>query len=490
MALVLVEYTEEEPEIYTVPLSFATGSRAEQVRQQSRDSILTNIQIGEESGRGIIYDAAIDKDFCEALLEMVLRKKELPGVHGDFIASTARVSYESRDFSESDVEVSAIRAEQTNSSIVYGDRLILKLFRQIEEGINPDIEVGRFLTEHLRFEKCPAVVGQIEYRSHDRRRFALGILQDFVPNEGDAWRHALDALSQYFDRAITRQPEAPTVSVPPKAYVDLLCDDAAPPPEIEIIGPYYESVKILGRRTAELHVALASDSEEQAFAPEPFTVLYQRSLYQSLRNHAGQMFLLLRKRLKALPGTVIDDALRVVDRESEVFKRFRSVISRKIVAKRTRIHGDYHLGQVLYTGKDYVIIDFEGEPARPLTERRIKRSPARDIAGMLRSFHYAAYTSLFGHLGSAVVRPEDLTALEPWVRLWTIWIGSAFLKSYLEYAMPGGFLPTNRDDFKILLNVYLLEKALYELGYELNNRPDWVRIPLVGIQELLEEPQR
>src|SRR5262249_44332363 len=157
----------------------------------------------------------------------------------------------------------------------------------------------------------------------------------------------------------------------------------------------------------------------------------------------------------------IDDALRVVDREAEILNRFRTVISRKITAKRTRTHGDYHLGQALYTGKDYIIIDFEGEPARPLTERRIKRPPIRDIAGMLRSFHYAAYTSLFGHLGSAMVRPEDLRALEPWAQLWNVWIGAAFLKSYLEHAMPGRFLPENPDELKILLNAYLLEKALY-----------------------------
>jgi maltose alpha-D-glucosyltransferase/alpha-amylase len=172
-----------------------------------------------------------------------------------------------------------------------------------------------------------------------------------------------------------------------------------------------------------------------------------------------------------------------------VLNRFRSLLSRKIMAYRTRIHGDFHLGQVLYTGKDYVIIDFEGEPARPLTERRIKRSPLRDVAGMLRSFHYAAYTSLFGHLGSAMVRPEDLTAMEPWARIWNLWICATFLKSYLTHGQPGGFLPANRDELNILLNVYLMEKALYELGYELNNRPDWIHIPLAGILQLLQSPE-
>ena len=194
----------------------------------------------------------------------------------------------------------------------------------------------------------------------------------------------------------------------------------------------------------------------------------------------------MKNRLGALRGVVLDEALKVLDLQGEVLNRFRTVLSRKITAKRTRIHGDFHLGQVLYTGKDYVIIDFEGEPARPLTERRIKRTPVRDVAGMLRSFHYAAYTSLFGHLGSANVRPEDLVGLEPWARLWNVWVSSTFLNSYLEHAASGEFLPQNREELNILLNIYLFEKALYELGYELNNRPDWVRIPLTGILQLLQ----
>jgi maltose alpha-D-glucosyltransferase/alpha-amylase len=198
------------------------------------------------------------------------------------------------------------------------------------------------------------------------------------------------------------------------------------------------------------------------------------------------MFLQLRKSLKSAPTRIADDVLKVLDAQPEAINRFRKILSAKISAQRTRVHGDFHLGQILYTGKDYYIIDFEGEPSRPITERRIKRSPLRDVAGMIRSFHYAAYTSLYGHLGSATVRPEDLAALEPWVRLWNIWVSSAYLKSYLEHAAGGGFLPTELEHTKIVLETYLLEKALYELGYELNYRPAWVHIPLVGIRQLLE----
>ena len=487
MAEVLVEYTEEDPERYLLPLSFAWGDRAEQIRQNSASSVLAELLVNssDKSRHGVVFDAVLDKEFCSRLLDLILRKKQLRGTKGDFIAIPSRNGRDGRDTKGRNVEVSAMRAEDTNSSIVYGDRFILKLFRRLEDGVNPDIEVARFLTR-IDFPAAPILDGEIEYKRRDRRTCSVGMLHGFIPNEGDAWRHTLDALSQYFDRTVTQGP-------PPRIHkplVEQLLENVGPPPGDEIIGPYYESVKVLGRRTAALHVALASDSDDPEFAPEPFSVLYQRSLYQSMRNHAGQIFQLLRKRLQVLPSDVVEDALKVVDRGPDILNRFRSILSRKIVAKRTRIHGDYHLSQVLYTGKDFIITHFEGEAGRPITERRIKRSPVRDIAGMLRSFHYAAYTSLFGYRGSAMVRPEDLSTLEPWAQLWNVWIGSVFLKSYLEYAMPAGFLPENREELKILLNIYLLEKALYELGYELNNRPDWVKIPLIGVLQLLEEPAR
>ena len=486
VAQIAVEYTEEEPERILRSAGVRLGRSSRSRPAHVARLILSELQVtGKDKVRsGVIYDAILDKAFGDSLLDLILRKKQLKGTKGDLRAIPAGAC-DPRQLKGVSLDVTAMRPEQTNSSIVYGDRFILKVFRNLGDGVNPELEMSHFLTQKAGFVNTPPLAGEIEYKNRDRRKFAVAILQDFVPNEGDAWRHTQDALSQYFDRALTHQSAAPIQAMPRKPFVDLLCDETLPPGG-DLIGPYYESVKMLGRRTAELHLALASDTENPDFAPEPFSVLYQRSLYQSMRNHAGQIFLLLRKKLDILPPSVLDDAVKVVDRAPEILNRFRTVLSRKIVAKRTRIHGDYHLSQVLYTGKDYIIIDFEGDPTRPLSERRIKRSPIRDVAGMLRSFHYGAYTSLFGHRGSGMVRPEDIAALEPWARLWSIWIGSAFIKSYLEYAMPGGFLPTTRDELKILLSIYLFEKVLYELGYELENRPDWVRIPLIGILQLLE----
>jgi hypothetical protein len=228
-------------------------------------------------------------------------------------------------------------------------------------------------------------------------------------------------------------------------------------------------------------------TEDPSFAPEPYTTLYQRALYQSLRTLTAQVFALFRGRMDSLPSTA-----SILCRggggakNNKSLKSSKMLLHRKIEASRTRVHGDYHLGQVLYTGKDFVIIDFEGEPARSLGERRLKRSPLRDVAGMLRSFDYAAHNALRLEQASGLIRAEDVEALEHWADFWADWVSAAFLKSYLETAQTGSFLPPSPEDFSLLLRILILEKAIYELAYELNNRPDWVQIPMRGIRQLLK----
>jgi maltose alpha-D-glucosyltransferase/alpha-amylase len=236
-----------------------------------------------------------------------------------------------------------------------------------------------------------------------------------------------------------------------------------------------------------MHLALASDRDRPGLAPEPFSKLYQRSLYQSMRNLTGRVFQLLRQRLRTLPEGSRAEVQKVLDQEGKILDRFRALIDLKITGTRIRCHGDYHLGQVLYTGKDFVIIDFEGEPARPISERRIKRSPLRDVAGMLRSFNHAAYSAFFSQRESGLIRPEDLAFLESSAEFWRLWVSAAFLKSYLEAAMQGAFIPKTRKELQALLDIFLLEKAVYELGYELDNRPEWTLIPIQDIHQLLKD---
>jgi len=234
-----------------------------------------------------------------------------------------------------------------------------------------------------------------------------------------------------------------------------------------------------------LHTALASESRDPAFTPERFTRLYQRSLYQSMRSLAGRVFTRLKARAAELPPAAKTAADRILARRDEVLGRFAALTGKKINAWRIRCHGDYHLGQVLYTGRDFVIIDFEGEPARPVSERRIKRCPLYDVAGMLRSFHYAAHYALHNETLRGVFHAEDIPVMKTWADDWHQWIGAAFLQHYQAGAAEGGFLPAGGREFELLLDTMLMEKAVYEIGYELDSRPEWICIPIEGLEQLL-----
>jgi maltose alpha-D-glucosyltransferase/alpha-amylase len=308
----------------------------------------------------------------------------------------------------------------------------------------------------------------------------LGILHGYVPNQGDAWKYTLDVVKHFFETALASHVDT-IPGPPPGKPLTLLAQEEPPPLAEEMVGTYLESARLLGERTAEMHLALASRHDSVDFSPEPFSGLYQRSIYQSMRNLTSRTFQLLRSRLRQVPEEVRKLALQVLDREAEVFQCLHSILERKISGMRIRIHGDFHLGQVLYTGKDFIIIDFEGEPARALSERRLKRSALRDVAGMLRSFHYAVNHALVAR----TVRPEDMARLERWADFWQIWVSATYLKEYLHLTGQADFLPRQPAEFQVLLNAFILEKAVYELGYELNNRPAWVKLPLRGILQLL-----
>jgi maltose alpha-D-glucosyltransferase/alpha-amylase len=256
----------------------------------------------------------------------------------------------------------------------------------------------------------------------------------------------------------------------------------------QVIGSYLERAQLLGRRTAELHLALSIHTNDPNFTPEPFATADQQALYDSMCDRANQSFATLQRALDShtLPETLRPGAEHVLGLQGQVFTHYRALLDNPFTARRTRIHGDYHLGQVLYTGTDFLIIDFEGEPARPLSQRRRKGAPLQDVAGMLRSFHYAPYAVLFGQAPGKAFPDRDIAALEGWARTWHRWVSVAFLHAYLATADNAPFLPTSLAELERLLDVFLLDKAIYELNYELNNRPAWVQIPVEGILQLVE----
>jgi maltose alpha-D-glucosyltransferase/alpha-amylase len=486
ITFIRVDYTEGDAETYVLPVTYAAGEEAERVLRDNPQAVILRVHIRESGEDGVVYDAFVDQGFGEGLLEAIVRRRRRKGIGGELFATRTRPFFHLRGPLEEPLVPAILKAEQSNTSMVYGDRLILKLFRRLQPGVNPDLEIGRFLTER-GFLHIPPVAGAIEYRKGRKEPYTLAILQGFVYNQGDAWAYCQDILGHFYEQALARKTELREFSVPQK-HLLTLAEQETPSEVAALIGTFSEAARLLGQRTAELHVVLASDTEAPQFAQESFSKLYQRSLYQAMRSEAGKVMRSLADRLRYLPESVRPGAEEVLQRRQEIFETFGTLLQKKLDAMRIRCHGDYHLGQVLYTGKDFVIIDFEGEPARPISERRIKRSPLRDVAGMLRSFHYAAYATLFSQLHHGVAVGEDVPLLETAANLWYLWVSADFLRVYLAVAAPGGYLPKGREELQVLIDVFMLQKAVYELGYELNNRPDWVGVPIAGIRQLLGAP--
>jgi trehalose synthase-fused probable maltokinase len=469
-----VSYASGGPDTYALPLAVSDRDCLEEPS--------AGVAALRIDGRpAVLIDAFADARFSSTLLEAIGSGRTLRGPQSVLEARPTSSFAAVRGPSGSALAPSALKGEQSNTSIRYGDRLILKFLRRIEVGTSPDLEIGRYLTETARFPGTPSVAGWIERRGRDGEPATLAILQGFVSNRGDAWTHALEALGAFFER-VRGRGEAPQYGRKP--FLDL-ATERIPRKESDLIGSYLDSARLLGTRTAELHLALARGAGDPAFEPEPITGAWRDGLVRGTLAFVARSFTELRGRLPGMTGAPAESARAVLAREETIRGRVETILGREISGLRIRCHGDYHLGQCLHTGTDFVITDFEGEPARPLRERREKKCPLQDVAGMLRSFHYAPHARLLGQ-GGPPVGPEEFRRLEPWARFWYLRAGASFLGAYLETVRKEGgtFLPAARGEIQALLDIFLLEKAVYELGYELNNRPGWVPIPLHGILEL------
>ncbi|HKX17810.1 MAG TPA: maltose alpha-D-glucosyltransferase [bacterium] len=494
--LLRVDYVEGDPEVYALPLAFASPG-ADAVRRDLPGALIADVR--EPGGDGVLYDGAYDRTTALALLDVMARRRrarpghpDLAGVHTHAFRHVVPWAGQA---GAAVPEPAVLRGEQSNTSLVYGDQCILKLFRRPEPGVHPDWEIGRFLTERAAFAHAPRVGGAIEYRSGDEVR-TVAILSQFVQNEGDAWQYTLDQLADYYER-VEAAGQLPAFS---GGALVAAARTALPAEAAVWTDSYLDAAGLLGRRTAELHLALASDPADPNFAPEPVTAMYQRSIYQSVRSTVRKGLQTLRRNLTAVAEAARPMAEQVAAAEDELLGRLQPLLEGRIDAVRIRTHGDYHLGQVLWTGKDFVIIDFEGEPARPLSDRRHKRPALRDVAGMLRSFDYAALAALAQQTArGAVASPDQQARLRAGAQLWTQWVSSAFLGGYLGAAAPDAksegasrqgpaIVPSETRAAQLLLDAFLIDKVAYELAYELNNRPGWVWIPLTGILTLLGRP--
>jgi maltose alpha-D-glucosyltransferase/alpha-amylase len=478
--LVMIEVLFEggTSDVYFMTLAITIGDAAEELRRTTPNAIVGPIVSGQASG--LLHDGVFDDKTCTALFSLIERSTESDTRHARILGVPSKAFPDVLGVEETPLPVRRGSAEQSNTSILYGDRFILKLFRRQEPGLNPDVEIGRYLTEKTTFNRIPPFAGSIEYAgTADAEPATLAMLQGLVANEGDGWKWTLEELDRYFE------------TYAPVAFPETIADGLKNPVDLserptsrlarDHVGIYLDSAATLGRRTAELHLALASSTDDPAFAPEPLTAQDFEALLRDLRQHAVTVFDLLKERVSYLPDEVVEIAATVLSKRRRILDHFNRLRSDNLRTQRIRIHGDYHLGQVLKVKTDFFILDFEGEPARPLAYRRAKHCPLKDVAGMLRSFSYAAHASLINYTAR---HSEDVARLEPWALLWERSAAAEFLRAYREIAHGSGFLPQISADFRKLLDFFLLDKALYEVLYEMNSRPAWVHIPLMGILSL------
>ena len=478
LALLEVKLDNGLSDMYQLPLAMTFAEVGDELRRAAPNAGIA--AIASNGVGGLLHDAVFDEKSCAALFSLIQNARKLEAHHGHIRGVPGAAFQDVLGSAETPLQVRRGSAEQSNTSILFGDRFILKLFRRLEPGVNPDCEIGRYLTEKTSFNGIPPFAGLIEYvPTAAAEPTILAMLQGLVANEGDGWKWTVEELDRYYETcAAVAFPE--NISSELGNPLDL---SERPTSQLarEHVGIYLDSAAILGRRTAELHLALASPTSNPAFVPEPLTADDFQAQFAETRRQAGSVFDVLKERVSALPDEVVEIAASVLSRRRRILDYTGTLKFDDLRTQRIRIHGDYHLGQVLRVKSDFVILDFEGEPARSLEYRRSKQCPLKDVAGMLRSFSYAAYGTLINYTAR---HPEDLARLEPWAQLWERFVAAEFLRAYRDCANGADFLPANSADFRKLLDVFLLEKALYEILYELNSRPGWVRIPMLGMMSL------
>ncbi len=470
--LIDVDY-EDQQETYLLPVTLIQDGRF--VPPQA---LVATVRLPEGEAR--LVDALEESRSARALVVATLTGVTAAAEEGEVRAAPLDGAGGDSEPVLPDPELRNIAPEHGSAALQYGDRYLLKVYRRVEEGTSPELEMGAYLEKRAP-GLTPPLAGAIEYRRGRQAPITLAVLQRYVRNEGVAWTQAREELRRFFERVLSRDRHGVPPPLPEVSSVELTTLE---PPAVvrEELGSYIYSAGLIGQRTADLHLALGAPTEDRAFAPEPYSALDLRSKYQSLRNLIGKTLRLLREQMSALPEDAQEEARRLMEAETSLLRGYSSVLSHRLTAKRIRVHGDYHLGQVLFTGKDYVIIDFEGNRGRTLAERRRKRSALVDVAGMMRSFQFAAFSVL---LDSSMVRDEDRAVLAPWAQHWHSWVGAAFLRGYLETAKGAAFVPSEPEQVAAVLKTLIAERAFFEVRVALENAPERARVPLYGLLRLI-----
>jgi maltose alpha-D-glucosyltransferase/alpha-amylase len=464
LLILRVEYTEGDPEFYAVVPTATVG-----ISEQA-DFVVARLR-GPDGQTGLLHGAFRQGTFAGELLDTILRRRRYAGEMGHITATQTRLLRQVRGPEEEELAATVSMADQDNTTIFYGDRFALKFLRKIEEGPHPEVELVTFLNQ-AGFPSAPPLAGTIEYVNPNGQPATLAILFGYVSGATDGWRYTLNHLGLFFERALAR-------GIVPEGANQDLAD--------ELIGSYLPWARQLAERTGEMHGTLASRPEDPVFAPEPFTDFYRHGLYHGMLVRMRRTLDQLQARLPELPEALQPDAQAVLDRREAIRARYRFLRDQRLEASRIRIHGDFHLAQALYTGKEFVLIDFEGDPARPLGERRLKRSPAEDVAGMIQSFYTASHRVLYGEEPGAPSAGASPEASAGWARFWARTVSREFLEAYLNTPGVAPLLPQDPERVRLLTRLYIMDLAMRRVQFQLSRAPERARIPCRLIADLVRD---
>jgi maltose alpha-D-glucosyltransferase/alpha-amylase len=464
-----------EPRTYFLPLALEWENADSDPLAAHGGHVVAKVRRGPHVG--VVYDATQDPDLARVLTKAILDGGSLDGDGGRRITFTPTAAGKEVPL-DMTAEAGRLGKEQSNTSLYVGETLILKVFRRLETGIHPEVEIGRFLTDVAGFKNIPPLYGYAELEMPDGGTSALAVLQGFVRNQGDGWQYTLDYLDRFLEEAELKTPEQIAAE--------------AEGEEGRLHGYYIATARVLGQRVAEMHRAFALKTGDPAFDPEPVEAAdldLWRGRLRTQAKAAKAALKVARARLDGDGGGPDGERAAeidaVLDTWPAVKEHIDALLSAPVEALKTRQHGDLHLGQVMVVKDDWFLLDFEGEPVKSLEERRRKVSPLRDVAGILRSFNYAAWAALFKR---GAYSPDLLARLVPWAEDWEQQARQAFLDGYTQTIGDCRVVPADPADARRLIDAFTLEKALYEIAYEADNRPDWLRIPLQGMRRVLAGP--
>jgi maltose alpha-D-glucosyltransferase/alpha-amylase len=475
---VRAEYSDAPPELYVIPVTFSPADRPLSGGESAVVAFVRLSGDSEGSSPGALVDALADPESAHALLDAIAHQQRFRGKEGELVSSALE------ELAPTDVdretEPREVGREHNQTTLRFGDRWHLKFLRRVDDGVSPEVDLGRFLAR-CASDVTPRLVATLEFVRPKAERMTIAVTHSYVPNEGTAWQFTLQELGRYYERVLAR-PATESCPPPPSESPIRLAGREPPPVVAEMMGSYRAAAAKLGSRVAELHLALAGNVTDPAFAPEANSALGVRAKYQSLRNLTGKVMRRLRERLSSLSMVEQREAAALLSRERQIVACFEPLLRTHVGGVRIRIHGNLDLQHALHTGKDFVLTDLHGHDGLTLFERQRKHSPVRDLAWMTRSFESAAFKLL---LESASVRESDVDAARPWAMHWASWAAAAFIHAYFTATVSAPFIPSEPRLLAVQFDALLLERALYQLSTELEDPSGQAMIALLGIGRTL-----